>query len=106
MLKSLPLEKYLYQFTSYNHRMKKLLVTGLIITTLFLTARSEKQELTGGVVVEAPKEPSCQDSDGGINKDVKGILSIGEETYADSCVGGLPIEYYCEGNAKANQNIR
>lgn len=61
--------------------------------------------LTGGVVVEESLR-ECKDSDGGINKGVQGVVNFGDEDYSDECIAGLLIEYYCDGNNKANQNVR
>lgn len=89
--------------------MKKLLIVGFVALALLLASCAKKQELTGavvGVAGELPAETLCKDSDNGKNSTIKGILSIGEDSYADSCIGGLLVEYYCDGNTKSNQNIR
>jgi hypothetical protein len=50
----------------------------------------------------ATETPTCNDSDGGINYDVKGTLNYTDQygrrfVYTDSCyVGGELFEYYCE----------
>lgn len=85
--------------------MKKLLIINLIVLCLFLVG-CKKEEPTGAVVGIEEEDLSCKDSDGGINKDVQGVVTIGDEDYADNCVAGLLIEYYCDGDNKANQNIR
>lgn len=84
--------------------MKRLLITGLIVLSLVLVS-CKKTSIEGGVVVEEIVE-GCKDSDGGINKDVQGVVGVGDKDYSDECVAGLLIEYYCDGNNKANQNIR
>ncbi len=84
--------------------MKKLLIIGLIVLSLVL-AGCKSTEVTGGAVgVDTATE--CKDSDGGIDKGIKGIISVGDETHADSCVAGILIEYYCDGDKIVNQNMR
>ena len=86
--------------------MKKILIISLIALSLILVG-CNKEEITGGVVgISVEKEEACEDTDGGIDPDVKGILHVGDMGYADACVSGILIEYYCDGNNKANQNIR
>ncbi len=84
--------------------MKKLLITSLIILSLVLVGCKDT-EVTGGVVIEEEIE-ICKDSDQGINPVVKGMLSVGDIDYVDVCLSGILIEYYCDGNNKANQNVR
>lgn len=84
--------------------MEELLIITLVALTLILVGCKDT-EVTGGVVIEEEIE-ICKDSDGGINKEVKGILSVEDEDYADACLSGILIEYYCDGDQKANQNIR
>lgn len=84
--------------------MKKSLIIAIILLSLVLVG-CKKESVTGGVVVEEQSN-ECKDSDGGINKDTQGVVSVGDEDYSDECVAGLLIEYYCEGNNKQNQNIR
>lgn len=84
--------------------MKKLLIISLIVLSLVLVGCKESS-ITGDVTVEEAIE-GCKDSDGGINPDVKGMLYVGGKDYADACVSGLLIEYYCDNGNKANQNIR
>ena len=66
----------------------------------------KEEQVTGGVVSVDVEVESCKDSDGGINKDIQGIVTVGDEDSTDECVAGLLIEYYCDGDNKANQNIR
>jgi hypothetical protein len=84
--------------------MNKLLVISLVVLSLILAGCS-KGTPTGNVI-EVVGDEACHDSDNGIDKDTKGVVSVGDETYADSCVSGLLVEYYCDGDNKANQNIR
>ena len=84
--------------------MKKLLIVSLVILSLVLVGCGDNS-ITGGAVAGG-LNAICADSDGGIDKETKGIVSVGEERYADSCVAGLLIEYSCEGNKVTNQNIR
>lgn len=77
-----------------------LIVLGLVL------AGCKDMQITGGAVAVDRAIDGCKDSDGGVNKEVKGMVSAGEDIYADSCVGGLLIEYYCDGDNKANQNVR
>jgi uncharacterized lipoprotein NlpE involved in copper resistance len=86
--------------------MKKLLIISLIALSLILVGCNFKEKITGGVIGVGSGEGDCEDSDGGIDTEVKGILRVGDMDYADACVSGILIEYYCEGNQKANQNIR
>ncbi len=104
----LSIEKFLYQCIYYIYKMKKLiLIISLIALSLILVSCRDKEEITGNVIgTGSDKEQSCEDTDGGIVPDVKGILRIGDMDYADACVSGILIEYYCDGNQKANQNIR
>lgn len=81
--------------------MKKLLIISLILLCLVLIG-CKKQEITGAATIE----PLCKDTDGGINPDVRGMLYIGSKDYSDACISGLLIEYYCDGDNLANQNIR
>ena len=85
--------------------MNKLLVISLVVLSLILAGCS-KGTPTGNVVAVDSVIKACQDSDNGINKDTKGIVSVGDEIYSDSCVSGLLVEYYCDEGNKANQNIR
>jgi len=86
--------------------MKKLVVIRVIAISLILVVCKEKEEITGGVVGVGAGKEGCEDSDGGVEPNVKGILHVGDMYYADACVSGILIEYYCEGNNKANQNTR
>lgn len=81
--------------------IKKSLIISLIILSLVLVG-CNKQGITGGTTTAL----TCQDSDGGLNTDVKGIVYVEGKDYADACITGLLIEYYCDGNKLANQNIR
>lgn len=76
----------------------------LIVLSLVLVGCKDTS-LTGDVVA-SDAVIGCKDSDGGLDKAVKGIVSSGDDERADSCVSGLLIEYYCDGNNIANQNIR
>lgn len=84
--------------------MKKLLIS-LIVLTLFLVGCKNKG-ITGSAAADVIAEPTCKDSDGGIDKEVQGVVTIGDKDYSDECIAGLLIEYYCDGDNLANQNIR
>ena len=81
--------------------MNKLLVIGLIVLSLVLIG-CKNEDVTGAVVLQE----GCQDSDGGINKGTQGVVTLEDEDYSDDCVAGILIEYYCDGDNVANQNIR
>jgi len=83
--------------------MKIFILTLLIIFSLVLIGCSE-ESITSDAVVDLVI--GCEDSDGGLNKDVQGVVTVGDEDYSDECVMGLLIEYYCNNGNKANQNIR
>ena len=85
--------------------MKKLLIIGLIVLSLVL-AGCKGTEVTGGVVGVNIATEICEDTDGGIDKGIKGVTSAGDETYSDACVTGILIEYYCDGDSIVNQNMR
>lgn len=85
--------------------MKKLLIIALIALS-FVFVGCKEQSITGGAVAVDKVIERCKDSDGGIDKDVKGIVSVGGEDYSDACVAGLLIEHYCDGDDVANQNLR
>ena len=55
---------------------------------------------------EAPAGTACHDSDGGINKEIRGTVTFGNRTVSDECVGPFLVEYYCDDGRLANQNIR
>ena len=84
--------------------MKKLLLISLLILSLVLVGCKE-EPVTGAVVVEQETQ-KCKDSDNGINTEIQGVVTVGDEDYADDCIAGLLIEYFCEGNQKVNQNLR
>jgi hypothetical protein len=83
--------------------MKRFILTVLIISSLVLIGCRE-ESISGSTVVDVVI--GCEDSDGGLNKDVKGVVTVGDEEYSDECVAGLLIEYYCDNGNKANQNVR
>lgn len=91
--------------------MKKLLVIALIaLSFVFVGCNWKNTSVTGGAVVVDKVIERCEDSDGGVNTDVQGVVTIGDEDYTDECIEGVSVEgllreYYCEGNNKANQNI-
>jgi len=101
--------------------MKKILAFALVVLALVLVGCKDNS-ITGGAIAvdKVIKETadntvkgaaqtslgSCKDSDSGINKEVKGIVTAGEEKFYDTCLNGLLLEYYCDGNNRANQNIR
>jgi len=85
--------------------MRKLLIISLIALSLVLVG-CKNTSVTGGAVAIDKMIEGCKDSDGGIDKNIKGIVSAGDEDYADSCVAGLLIEYYCDGDKIVNQNMR
>ncbi|MBU0628268.1 MAG: hypothetical protein KKC75_03700 [Nanoarchaeota archaeon] len=100
--------------------MKKLLALALIVLALVLVGCKDTS-VTGNAVAAdkvvkdsvgnpakeaAAQTGTCKDSDSGINTAVKGIVTAGEERFYDTCLNGLLLEYYCDGNNKANQNIR
>jgi hypothetical protein len=52
-----------------------------------------------------PAELLCDDEDGGQNYAVTGAISLGEETFMDSCVDSIKLkEYYCSNNRIAYLN--
>ena len=56
--------------------------------------------------VEYPGECiTCEDSDGGMNKEQKGTTTLGEQTETDYCEGNTVIEYFCEENEIKSQSI-
>ena len=92
--------------------MKELIFFGFIVLVLVMGGCS-KEMPTGRAILDVEKTStvSCTDSDSGKNAEVKGIVTFIDEnrndnTYADSCVSGLLIEYYCEENKASNQNLR
>jgi hypothetical protein len=48
----------------------------------------------------------CVDSDGGINKDVKGEVTFNGNVTKDECVGPFLVEYYCDNGKPSNQNFK
>jgi len=66
--------------------------------------------ITGGAVLDEPEledvVEACTDSDNGVNINMQGKVYFESEGYADECVGGILVEYYCEDQKVANQNIR
>jgi len=86
------------------------------------TTSSEDDAITGNAVVDveeelaepvkrASKKPgSCEDSDGGVERDkagkVMGISDSEEYTLYDKCIAGILLEYYCEQDKSQNQNLR
>jgi hypothetical protein len=51
-------------------------------------------------------EPTCEDSDGGIEISEAGTAEKGELSSSDSCVGAAKVkEYYCENGEIASENI-
>ena len=60
----------------------------------------------GGQVVAPPQE-FCTDSDGGKNEFAAGTVSSHSGTFADRCLGNgeMVLEYYCDGNRVASENI-
>jgi len=82
------------------------LLIGLVILSLVLVGCGDETAITGGAVAVDTAIGTCEDTDGGVNKDVKGIVSVEDEDHVDSCVAGLLIEYSCDGNKATNQNIR
>ncbi|MBN2121521.1 hypothetical protein JW721_00475 [Candidatus Micrarchaeota archaeon] len=51
-------------------------------------------------------EPTCEDSDGGIEISEAGTTEKGSLSNSDSCVGSAVVkEYYCENGAIASENI-
>ena len=73
--------------------------------SLFLVGCKDTQ-ITGGAVAIQEETTLCTDSDGGIDRNIKGIISVGDEDFADSCIAGVLVEYYCDGDKAVNQNIR
>ena len=105
-------EKYLYYLCLNHYKMKKKLAWALVVLALFLIGCKDAS-ITGGAVAvdkaikeKADSAASCTDSDGGIDTASKGIVTVGSERFYDTCLNGLLLEYYCDGNNKANQNIR
>ena len=92
--------------------MKKLLAISLIVLALVLIGCKNKS-ITGGAVAVDKIDPAadqstgtCKDSDQGIDTDIKCVVTVGDAKYYDTCLGGLLVEYYCDGDNQANQNIR
>jgi len=83
--------------------MKKLLLISLMVLSLVLVGCKDESMDSGAAVVEVE---GCEDSDGGIDKSIKGEVSVDDEVYTDQCVAGLVIEYYCDGGKAVNQNMR
>ena len=71
--------------------------------SLFLIGCKSNQ-ITGEAIAE--ETPLCVDTDGGITKEVQGVVTVDDNDYEDQCANGILIEYYCDGNNKANQNIK
>ena len=84
--------------------MRKLLIVALVALSLVLVA-CKQESITGGTVLEGDVE-LCKDSDGGLDDGEQGVVAFEDEDYADNCVAGLLIEYYCDGDNLANQNVR
>jgi len=85
----------------------------LLVALLLLLVGCAKENATGNVVLDVVTVTSisCEDSDAGLVKDIRGSVKVGmsdgtivEES--DKCISGLLIEYYCEGNKIENQNLR
>ena len=87
--------------------MKKLLIIALIALSFVLAGCGDgEQSITEGAVVVDELVEKCTDSDGGVNTAVQGVVSVEDEDYADECVAGFLIEYYCDGDNVVNQNMR
>ncbi len=93
--------------------MKRLFILWVIVS-LFLIGCSKNNEVTGNVVAaDKSAKPdtiqatgTCKDSDDGINTKIKGIVDSDGKRYYDTCLTGILVEYYCDGDKLANQNIR
>ena len=83
--------------------MKKLLIFSLMVLGLFLAGCKDASMDSGAAVIELD---SCEDSDGGMDKNVEGTVSVDGKEFDDQCVAGLVIEYYCDNGKAANQNMR
>jgi len=97
----------------YNRLIKALpIVVFALILVLFIVGCGSNN-ITGRAAVDvdgALTADGCEDTDGGIDSEIKGTISgfVNGEQYgkSDDCIGGLLVEYYCEENKAANQNIR
>ena len=101
--------------------MKQALALALVVLALVLIG-CKSSSITGEAIAvdkgikETTDKPAketaealtgtCKDSDSGIDTASKGIVTVGSERSYDTCLNGLLLEYYCDGNNKANQNIR
>lgn len=97
--------------------MRKLML--MLFIVVFLAGCDSNQDLTSAgaavVVQDSNVEEAigavCEDSDGGIVKDVYGEVSgttLDGEDYdlEDRCIGNILIEYYCEDDKFQSQNFR
>jgi len=51
-------------------------------------------------------QSGCTDSDGGINKEVKGTVVADGIKRSDLCYGPYVVEYYCDNGKLANVNVK
>ncbi len=59
-----------------------------------------------GSAEETAVVANCEDSDNGLNKEVKGTVRVEGMRRMDKCFGPFLVEYYCEEGEIANQNFR
>ncbi len=86
----------------------------LIIAVLLAGCGGGLNSMTGSFVSipddRVPAVSSCSDTDGGVAPETFGTVNFkegGEPAHKDDgCVGGLLLEWYCDGNAPKSKNVR
>jgi hypothetical protein len=83
--------------------MRNCFIVFLCMALLFVGCMAPEEPPEENVTVEPPVVPppvTCSDSDQGVDPTVKGTVTIGNESYEDSCKDNATVlEYYCDNNA-------